>query len=47
MWELLRTVARSAVSALGHRRNLALEKLALRHQLTVFKRQSKKPQLED
>jgi hypothetical protein len=32
---------------LGQRRDLALENLALRHQLTVLKRQSKKPQLED
>ena len=47
MWELLRIVACSAVSALGQRRDLALENLALRHQLTVLKRQSKKPQLED
>ncbi len=47
MWELLRTVARSAVSALGTRRNLALEVLALRHQLTVLNRQSKMPKLED
>ena len=47
MWELLRTVARSAVSALGSRRDLALENLALRHQLTVLKRQSKKPTLGD
>ncbi len=47
MWELLRTVARSAVSALGRRRDLALENLALRHQLTVLQRQSKKPTLTD
>ena len=47
MWELLRTVTRSAVSALGSRRDLALEVLALRHQLTVLNRQSKKPTLED
>lgn len=36
MWELFRTVAKSAVSALGSRRELALENLALRHQLTVL-----------
>ncbi len=47
MWELLRTVARSAVSALSSRRDLALENLALRHQLTVLNRQSKTPKLED
>ena len=46
MWELLRTVARSTVSALGSHRDLALENLALRHQLTVLKRQSKMPKLE-
>ena len=47
MWELLRIVARSVVSALGQRRDLALENLALRHQLSVLKRQAKKFQLED
>ena len=47
MWELLRTVARSAISALRSRRGLALENLALRHQLTVLNRQSKTPKLED
>jgi hypothetical protein len=35
------------LSPWGQRRDLALENLALRHQLTVLKRQSKKPQLED
>ena len=47
MWELLRTVVRSAVSALRLRRDLAVENLALRHQLVVLKRQSKKPRFED
>ncbi len=47
MWELLRTIFRSAVSALGPRCDLALENLALRHQLAVLHRLSKKPQLED
>ncbi len=47
MWELLRTIARSALSALKPRCDLALENLALRHQLAVLQRQSKKPQLED
>ena len=47
MWELLRTILRSAVSALGPRRDLALENLALRHQLAVLHRQSMLPQFED
>ena len=47
MWELLRTILRSAVSALGPRRDLALENLALRHQLAVLHRRSNRPQLED
>ena len=47
MWDILRTVVRSAVSALRLRRDLAVENLALRHQLVVLKRQSKKPRFED
>ena len=47
MWELLRAITRSAVSALRRRRELALENLALRHQLAVLQRHSTKPQLED
>ena len=47
MWELLAVVVRSAVSALRLRRDLALENLALRHQLVVLKRQSKKPRFKD
>ena len=47
MWELLRTILRSAVSALGPRHDLALENLALRHQLAVLHRRSNKAQLED
>ena len=47
MWELLRTIARSAVAALKRCRDLTLENLALRHQLAVLRRQSKKARLED
>jgi putative transposase len=47
MWELLRTITRSAVSALRRRRELAVENLALRHQLAVLQRHSTKPQFED
>ena len=47
MWELLRTVARSSLSALRLRRDLALENLALRQQLAVLRRDSSRPQLED
>lgn len=47
MWKLLRTAARAAASALRSRRELALENLALRHQLAVLQRQSKRPPLED
>ena len=47
MWELLRTVARSTLSALQPRRDLALENLALRQQLAVLRRTSSRPQLED
>jgi len=45
MLELLRTVVRSALSALRPRRDFALENLALRHQLAVLRRGSKRPQL--
>ena len=47
MIELIRTVARSLVSAAKGRRSLALENLALRHQVAVLQRQSKKPQLKN
>jgi putative transposase len=47
MWELVQTVARSVVSAAKGRRELALENLALRHQLAILRRQSKKPRLKD
>ena len=46
MFELARTVARSVVSAIQGRRNLALENLALRHQIAVLQRRSKKPHLK-
>ena len=42
MWDFLRTMLCSAISALKLRRDLAFENLALRQQLTVLKRQSKK-----
>lgn len=47
MWELLAIVARSAFSALRLRRDLALENFALRHQLAMLQRQSKKARFED
>ena len=47
MWDFLRTMLCSAISALKLRRDLAFENLALRQQLTVLKRQSKKPHLKD
>ena len=47
MFELLRTVRGSALSALRPRRDLALENLALRHQLAVLQRSSKRPQRGD
>lgn len=47
MFELIRTVARSVVSAVQGRRNLALENLALRHQLEVLQRRLKKPNLKN
>jgi transposase InsO family protein len=47
MIEIIRTVARSLVSAAKARRNLALENLALRHQIAVLQRQSKRPSLKN
>ena len=47
MLELLRTALRSALSALRPRRDLALENLALRHQLAVLQRGSKRPHFND
>ncbi len=47
MWDWVRIVAWSVVSALKSRRNLALENLALRHQLMVLRRQSGRPRLRD
>ena len=47
MIDLIGTVARSFVSAAKGRRNLALENLALRHQVSVLQRQSKKQQLNN
>jgi len=47
MIEIIRTVARSLVSAAKARRNLALENLALRHQIAVLQRQSKRPPLKN
>jgi transposase InsO family protein len=47
MWDLLRIATRTAVSAIRRRRDLALENLALRHQLSVLQRQSKRPQFRD
>jgi hypothetical protein len=47
MWDVLRTVFRSAVCVLKTRRDLALENLALRHQLAVYERQNRKPRLAD
>ncbi len=47
MWELLRIVVRSAVSALGPRRDLTFENLALRHPLVVLRRSPDKPTIED
>ncbi len=46
MLEILQTVLRSVVSALQNRRDLALESVALRHQLVVLQRRSKKPRLK-
>ena len=47
MIDVLRTVARSLVSVAKVRRNLVLENLALRHQIAVLQRQSKKPPLKN
>lgn len=46
MHEVVRTIARSLVSAIQTRRNLALENLALRHQLVVLQRQAKRPKIQ-
>jgi transposase InsO family protein len=46
MWDVFRTVLCSALSALKTQRDLALENLALRHQLAVYERQKRKPRLE-
>ena len=47
MWDWVRFVAWSVVSALKSRRDLALENVALRHQLMVLQRQSGRPRLRD
>ena len=47
MLEVLRRSLRSAFSMLRPRRDLALENLALRHQLAVLQRSSKRPRLND
>lgn len=47
MMEIFRTVLRSAVSALRNQRELALEDVALRHQLAVLQRQTKKPRFKN
>jgi putative transposase len=47
MGDWVRIVGWSLVSALRNRRDLALENVALRHQLTVLQRQSGRPQIKD
>jgi len=47
MWDWVRFVAWSVVSALKSRRDLALENVALRHQLMVLQRKSGRPRLRD
>ena len=47
MWDWVRIVGWSVVSALKSRRDLALENLALRHQLMVLQRQPGRPRLKD
>ena len=47
MWECVRMVGWSVVSALMSQRELALENVALRHQLMVLQRQRAKPRLRD
>jgi hypothetical protein len=47
MWDWVRIAAWSVGSALRSRRDLALENVALRHQLMVLQRQSGRPRLKD
>jgi len=47
MWNILGTYLHRAISALKTQPALALENRALRNQLAVYERQSKKPRLED
>ena len=47
MWEWVRIVGRGVASALKSRRDLALENLALRHQLIVLQREADRPQPKD
>ena len=47
MWDWVRIAAWSVVSALESQRDLALENVALRHQLMVLQRQSGRPRLKD
>ncbi len=47
MWDWVRIAAWSTISALKSQRELALENVALRHQLMVLQRQSGRPRLKD
>ncbi len=47
MLTLLRTLLTTAASVLKSRRDLALENLALRQQLAMFKRSRPRPRLND
>ncbi len=47
MFRLVRILAHGVVAAVKDQRDLALENVALRHQITVLKRQAKKPTLGD
>jgi len=47
MWDWVRIVGWSVVSAVRSRRNLALENIALRHQLMVLQRQFGRPRLKN
>ena len=47
MWDWVRIVAWSTISALKSQRDLAFENVALRHQLMVLQRQSGRPRLKD
>ncbi len=47
MWDWVRIVGWSTISALKSRRDLALENVALRHQLMVLQRQPGRPRLKD